>query len=345
MNACLGCSLAACLMLATSALGQTVNPPFDDDYSVTDLGIVPGVPTPYGGMVFARDNPNVLLIGGAANTPTGAIYSIGLTRGGDGRITGFSGTATLLSTAPGIDGGLAYAFNGTLIFTGFPTNVIGQILPGDATPARITDVTTIGITSSVGSLLFVPPGNPGAGLFKVMSYNASEWYDVDLVDDGGGLFTLAAATLRATTEGGTEGAFYVPPCSAGFFVRSMIVSEWDADRVATYAIDANGDPIPATYRPFITDLVGAEGAVVDPLTGDFMFCTFVFEKENHVFRVQGFPRPCPADFNQDCFLNGKDFDEYVQAFEAGDVTADFDGDRFVTGIDFDLFVQAFEVGC
>jgi hypothetical protein len=55
--------------------------------------------------------------------------------------------------------------------------------------------------------------------------------------------------------------------------------------------------------------------------------------------------PCPSDFDEDGFVTGVDFDLYVQAFEAGDMSADFDGDGFITGIDFDLFVQAFEAGC
>lgn len=54
---------------------------------------------------------------------------------------------------------------------------------------------------------------------------------------------------------------------------------------------------------------------------------------------------CPPDFDCDGFVNGTDFDAYVQAFEAGDSRADFDHDGFITGLDFDLYVQAFEAGC
>ena len=54
---------------------------------------------------------------------------------------------------------------------------------------------------------------------------------------------------------------------------------------------------------------------------------------------------CPADFDGDGFITGIDYDLYVAAFEAGDMTADFDGDGFITGIDFDLYVFAFEAGC
>lgn len=54
---------------------------------------------------------------------------------------------------------------------------------------------------------------------------------------------------------------------------------------------------------------------------------------------------CPADFNDDGFLTGEDFDAYVAAFEAGGIEADHNGDGFVTGEDFDEFVAVFEIGC
>lgn len=54
---------------------------------------------------------------------------------------------------------------------------------------------------------------------------------------------------------------------------------------------------------------------------------------------------CPSDFNGDGFVNGDDFDGYVDAFEAGNVEADFNRDGFVTGDDFDAFVAGFAGGC
>src|SRR5206468_3945941 len=41
--------------------------PFADYYSCVDLGSVPGVVTPYGGLTFKYDDPNTILIGGTAN--------------------------------------------------------------------------------------------------------------------------------------------------------------------------------------------------------------------------------------------------------------------------------------
>lgn len=54
---------------------------------------------------------------------------------------------------------------------------------------------------------------------------------------------------------------------------------------------------------------------------------------------------CATDFDGDGFSTGDDFDAFVAAFEAGDVSADYNGDGFVTGDDFDGFVEAFEWGC
>lgn len=57
------------------------------------------------------------------------------------------------------------------------------------------------------------------------------------------------------------------------------------------------------------------------------------------------PETCAADFDADGFVTGLDYDLFVAAFEAGELTADFDGDGFITGVDFDLYVAAFEAGC
>jgi len=52
-----------------------------------------------------------------------------------------------------------------------------------------------------------------------------------------------------------------------------------------------------------------------------------------------------ADFDGNGFVNGEDFDSFVEAFEAGDPSADFDANGFVNGEDFDAFAGAFVAGC
>jgi hypothetical protein len=54
---------------------------------------------------------------------------------------------------------------------------------------------------------------------------------------------------------------------------------------------------------------------------------------------------CKADYNHDGFVDGIDYDQFNNAFEAGDPAADLNGDGFVDGIDYDQFMQDFENGC
>jgi hypothetical protein len=55
--------------------------------------------------------------------------------------------------------------------------------------------------------------------------------------------------------------------------------------------------------------------------------------------------PCPADFNNDNFLDFFDYSDYVDSFESGSPRADFNGDGFLDFFDYADFVAAFELGC
>ncbi len=61
------------------------------------------------------------------------------------------------------------------------------------------------------------------------------------------------------------------------------------------------------------------------------------------------PADCPADFNDDGFVDFFDFDDFVVCFEGGPCppgkSADFNGDGFADFFDYDDFVLAFETGC
>ena len=84
----------------------------------------------------------------------------------------------------------------------------------------------------------------------------------------------------------------MPSGSPQFSGPSLLVSEYGVDEVAAYQVDANGDPMVATRREFITGLDGAEGALLDPVTGDFLFSTF--GGGSRVIVVRGFRAPPPA---------------------------------------------------
>jgi hypothetical protein len=51
----------------------------------TNLGSIAGVPTDYGGLVFKAGDPNTILIGGAAASPSRRFYEVPVTRCSTGR--------------------------------------------------------------------------------------------------------------------------------------------------------------------------------------------------------------------------------------------------------------------
>src|SRR5262249_25050521 len=146
---------------------------------------------------------------------------------------------------------------------------------------------------TVGSLGFVPPGFPGAGQLKVASYSTGGWYDVPLTPNASGTFDAGTATLRTTVIAGPEGIAYVPLGSPQFPNPAVLVSEYSYGDIAVFDVNANGDPVIATRRPFITGLLGAEGATIDPVTGDFLFSTF--GGQARVIAVRGFAHAVCGD--------------------------------------------------
>ncbi len=257
-------------------------------YSLVNLGGVPGVPVRYGGINFLAGDPNTLLLGGNANDAAGEIDTIEVIRDGGGHVAGFVGTASLFSAAPFIDGGLAYGPGGVLFFTGYPVNVIGQIKPGSTSPDKTV---TAPVTASVGSLAFVPAGFAGAGNLAIASYNDGTFCQAPVTPDGTGTFDIGACGTTTILQGGLEGIVYVPVGSALFPNPSILVSEFDANLVSSYELDGSGNPIVGTRRVFISDLSGAERAVLDPTNNDFLFSTF--GGSNDVLRVSGFAAPPP----------------------------------------------------
>ena len=172
--------------------------------------------------------------------------------------------------------------------------MISQYRPGlpSAAPDKVIDAAALGVASSQASLQFIPSTFPGAGLLKGLSWSGGEFYTFAVSPDGTGLFDIPSATLETTIGGGPEGFVYIKDTNPGFPVDSMLVSEFSAGNVAAYTLDAGGNPVPGSRQDFITGLDGAEGAAIDPLTGDFLFSTFG-TAEDHLIIVQGFLPPPP----------------------------------------------------
>jgi hypothetical protein len=283
--------------------GAVLAAPFDADYSCQSVGTPLGVPDRFGGIAISSSDPNTLIIGGAANTNVGRMYKIRLTRDGGGHVNGFGGRAELYGSdsppaagagtpsaenAVGFDndGGVAFGPGGLLFTTLFPANALAQTRPNTDAPVKVTDLTKLGIANSVGAIFFVPPGFPSAGSMKIASYSASRWYSVEFGDDGAGAYNLTSATQNAQFTGGPEGITYVPQGSKQFLRDSVLIALYQRGAVVTAPLDADGNPRFSEARDVITGLQGAEGAVIDPKTGDFLFSTF--GGGNSLVRVSGF---------------------------------------------------------
>ena len=283
-------AIATALFCGAAQATPIVSAPFSSDYTLVSLLGPTGVTVNYGGIAFL--DSNTLLMGGAANGAAGVIDEVGLTRDSNGHITGFS-SVTLHSAAPFIDGGLAFGPGGVLFFTGYPTNSIGEIKPGSTSPDLTVAASASGVAGSVGTLAFVPAGFNGSGNLVIGSYNWGTFCTAPLTPDGevSGTYDLGSCTGNSTTVGGgPEGMVYVPQGSADFAPQTVLISEYGAGKVIEYGIDANGLPTGAG-TDFITGLSGAEGAVIDPVTDDFLFSTF---GGNQIVEVQGFAPPPTA---------------------------------------------------
>src|SRR5438045_3798297 len=271
--------------------------PFSDDYTCTSLGAVPGLSNPYGGLTFKYDDPNTLLIGGAANGSAGRIYQVGVIRDANMHITGFSGTASVYPIAQAAiglfnDGGVAFGPQNVLFVTRSPVNQVEQSKVGSSAPDKVVDLSPLGVVASTGSIGFVPPGFPGAGSMKIVSFTGGGWYHADFVPDGSGTFDITAASLRANIVGGPEGIAFVPPGSPVFPSNSVLIALYGLGKVVTAPLDANGDPILANAQDVLQQLGHADGACMDPVTGDFLFGSF--SAQGQLIRVSGFEAPTPT---------------------------------------------------
>lgn len=287
---------AAIMLFTVNATALTLGPTFGS-YTVNSLGSVPGLPTNYGGLTFL--DSDTILIGGAANTPGGNLRTIDVVRGAGNHVIGFTGSAVPFGTVGTYnDGGVVFGPGGVLFTSQWPVNRLGQTKPGSTVEDKVIDLAALGVAGSHSALNFVPTGFGGAGQMKLVSYGGGQFYTATYAPDGLGTYNITSimqvdvdpSTLAIDSlPGGPEGFVYISAGNAGFASNGLLVSDFALNRVSAYDADANGNPLLGTRRDFLTGLVGAEGAVVDPVTGDFLFSTF--GGGSQVVVVQGFLVP------------------------------------------------------
>jgi hypothetical protein len=284
---------AALACAPANAQVPTLEAPFNASYAISDIGAPPGVAPRLGGLTLKAGTTDKLLIGGEADAATGALYEVAVARDAQGHISGFVGAATRFADAAYVDGGVSYGPGGVLFLARWPSNELGQTKPGSRITDRVIPTGPFGIESSLVALRFVPPGSPGSGRLKLVSYGGGAWYDASVKPDGAGTYDLTGVkeVTASRLSGGAVGFVYVNRGSAQFTRPSLLVSEYSAGQVAAYAVDADGDPIVSTRRTLITGLSGADGAFIDPVTGDFLFSTF--GGGDRVIVVRGFAKPPP----------------------------------------------------
>ena len=275
--------------------------PFAGLYTVYDLGPVPGVPNPLGGATVHITSNDKLLIGGNSENGSGAIYEIGVVRNACGHITGWNGSATLHASTPYVDANLVYVSSTLMLYTQWPQAILSQLPVGANAPARDTDLRTVGLPtgdSGPGGLGVVPPGLAGAGGLRMVTWPGGYWTHVETAPDNG-LLSITGITQSTTVPNNPGGFAYVPAGSPGFTQQAIIVAEWVAtdpaqDRVAVYDADAQGDPIVATRREFMSRFPRPWGAYFEPVTGDYLFLSWG-QGTDRVYIVEGFVPPPPID--------------------------------------------------
>jgi serine/threonine-protein kinase len=245
-----------------------VHAPFADDYTYRDLGGPSGVPRPFSGLVFDRNDSEVLIVGGHAQRLTASLFAVQVARDARGHVIGFA-PARRIAAVPFADGGLAHGPQGALLYTRYPNAELGQLRPGDSTPDRVVKVPG----KSCGGFAIVPAGLPGAGRAKLLAWPGGEWLDAELTADAQGV-GLGALQQIATLGGGADGFVYVAAGTPCFLRPGVLVAEWSSHTIAAYDVDGNGDPIVETRRVAATGCRGVLGLAVDPVSGDVLVSTW-----------------------------------------------------------------------
>jgi hypothetical protein len=283
----------------------TIAPAFQAAYKAYLLGEVPGVPTPLGGCLVLRADPDTLWIAGASERADGALYTVKLRRDACRHIIGFEGTATKVADTPYIDANLLEGPGNTILYSQWPVNKVSALKVGASGPSVTVDLATLGLGSaseSPGGLGFVPAPLPGRGQLRTVTWPGGQWWHVSY-EVKAGTWAFPGATQAGAASSpmtGNPGGFaYVPAGSPLFPVQSLIVAEWStsgpaSDRVAVYEVDGSGDPLKSTRKEFFSAFHRPWGAYFEPVTGDYLFLTWNGGGQNdRVYLVQGFDKPPP----------------------------------------------------
>lgn len=270
--------VAVLVVLGPAAIAQaapTVEPPFDQDYMLINLGPVDGVHLPYGGLAFVPGDPNGIVIVGYTGAETATLFTAGLTRDSTGSISGFAGTAVPAVSAYAAGSGMAYGPENVLFYSRV-TSQMGEVKPGSSTTDKVVDLRSL--FWGISGLNFVPPGLGGAGALKAMTSPYGEWWTLPIARDQNGTYDVIGQSKGPSLQGNPAGFAYVAPDMPGPMDPGLLVCEheqsYGVGKVAMYDVDSNGDPVVSTRRVVVSGLDVPEGIAIDPPTGDVLFVSY-----------------------------------------------------------------------
>jgi hypothetical protein len=284
------CGTPAAVSLATACEGDIALQAGFEDYTCLQLGSVPGLGATdgYAGIAFDTADASRLLVRPYSD-PDG-VYAVQLARDESCRVIGYgSDTAQLVWDEGAGFSDMTTGPDDLLVVVETMSNhaVLAQLLAGSTNP----DATVGPVASDLGisGLGFPPAWFAGAGQLKLLAGNAGQpqdfrWMSVGVTFEANGSFSLSGAPSEHMSIDEYGGFVYVSGDSPGFGSDSVLITRNGS--IDAYELDANGDPVPATERPFLTGAFTTAGADADPETGDFAFSAALLGDD--VVLVSGF---------------------------------------------------------
>lgn len=251
--------------------------------SLVDAGVAWGV----GGLLFSDEDPNTLLVVGAAETADAALYSVPVLRDEECHLAGL-GAAKKIANTPYADG-LTRGPDGALFFGlgQFQQPIIagvGRMKPASEGLDEVVDLTPFGLDLAVTGVGIVPNGFPGAGTFVLLTYSLDvandpgRWYSVELTHGLDGPLAVTAVTPRADLAAPASIVF-LPANNGVYSTQKALVADHAAYAVMAYDLDAAGVPKTALGEPLFTNSMAGLGELgrvrpwgmaLDPVGGDLL---------------------------------------------------------------------------
>ncbi len=274
---------------------------FSEHYRSIDLGLPPGVPTPFGCITAIPGQSESILVGGGANSPEGKLYKVAIRRDGLGHIAGFDGQAEEIAPAPYNDGGCVFLTPDLLLMSKWPVHQLALVSLATKSVVGSVALLNVGIPTagqaaneSSAAIAVIPGASPPGSRIKIMTWPSGRMFEAQVsIESGLVISNVVESGVLATV--GPEGIAYVPPGSPGIVGTAAIVAEWSRGAIAVYQTDAQGVLNPES-RQEVLQLKGAEGAYFDPISGDFLFSTFGNGAAERIVGLRGFART-PGESN------------------------------------------------